>query len=438
MKRTFEYGQMMAKSLDAPKIVQMTLAIGYTLCSAIVSAVFIICAFPAAALARLLSFVRSRPKFRLVWGSTPIINYAYWSRAMLRAGYRSETFTKGYFSQINQRSDWDRTLEDEFGWAKVFAPYPAFIAALFQYDVFFISFNGFFIGSTPVAYMQSALFRLAGKKTVVLSYGSDAYVYQRVRSTSLQHGLMISYPAAARNQRFIKKNVDYWVRNADVLIPFFMGFDGLGRWDVLTPSPLSLPLEEWSQSRKCNNANGRNGSVVVAHAPNHRGFKGTEFLIESVEALKREGLRIELKLIEGVPNSEVKRILHEEADILADQFIATGYALNSIEGMASGLPTIANLEDPDYVAPLKRWSFLSECPLVSASPETLTNTLRELVTRPELRHTLGVAGRVYVEKYHGPAAAEHLFGSVLDLLEGKVETLIDLYNPRSSKSRELC
>jgi hypothetical protein len=35
---------------------------------------------------------------RIVWGSTPIINNSYWSRAMVKAGYRSETYTYDYYS----------------------------------------------------------------------------------------------------------------------------------------------------------------------------------------------------------------------------------------------------------------------------------------------------------------------------------------------------
>ena len=81
--------------------------------------------------------------------------------------------------------------------------------------------------------------------------------------------------------------------------------------------------------------------------------------------------------------------------------VFTGYAATEIEELASGLPTIANLENQDYIKPLRRWSYFEECPIVSGSPETLEDVLRRLITSPSLRKKLGKTGREYAEKYHG-------------------------------------
>jgi hypothetical protein len=97
--------------------------------------------------------------------------------------------------------------------------------------------------------------------------------------------------------------------------------------------------------------------------------------------------------------------------------------------MASGIPTIANLEDEAYTLPMRRWSFLDECPLVSATPENITDVLRELVTNPKLRKELGCAGREYVEKYHGMDSAQYLFENVFDYIYGKKKSIINLYHP---------
>lgn len=367
---------------------------------------------------------------RLVWGSSPIINNMYWARAMRNIGFKSETFTTDFYSSINQRADWDWILSEKYQWIPGFMkPFAAFIQALFQYDVFFLSFNGFFIGWTPARHMQAQLLKLANKKIIVLPYGSDSYVYHRIRSTATIHGLLMSYPLAAKEQYRILQDVDYWCKHADVVIPGFMGPDGFGRWDVLIPSQLALDLTLWNASKKCSMTNGLNGSVVIVHAPNHRGFKGSEFLVDAVKRLQEEGLKVELRLLERLQNSEVRRILFEETDILVEQLIFTGHGLNGLEGMASGLPTISNLEDETYIAPIRRWSYFGECPLVSASPETLVNVLRKLVTRPGLRHELGKAGRAYVEKYHGLDSAQYLFTNVIDYVYGRKDSLINLYHP---------
>jgi len=384
--------------------------------------------FIVALIARYLPTNNKLP--RLVWGSDPIINNKYWSRAMRELGYLSETFTFDYYKTINEREDWDKILSENF------KPMPmsvkviiAFAWSLLRYDIFFMSFNGFFIGKTPLFNTQSFLFKLAKKKTVLIPYGSDYFSYARIRSTSLIHGLLMSYPHAAREQKKIEAQVNYWVRYADVVIPGTMGPDGAGRWDVLAPSSLCIDLTEWQISQKSSQADGLNGVVYVVHSPNHKGVKGSEFIIEAIRDLRKEGLSVELILLEKIKNFMLKNILNQKADILVEQLIATGHGFNAIEGMASGIPTISNLDNDDYVLPMKRWSHLRECPIVSATPENLVGVLRKLVTRPELRHQLGAAGRAYVEKYHGLDSAQYLFSNVIDYVYGRKESLINLYHP---------
>jgi len=370
-------------------------------------------------------------KPRLVWGSTPLINNSHWSRAMRDAGYPSETFTVDYYSTINNRTDWDRLLDEQWLWCpRVIKPILAFLWSLNRYDVFFLSADGYFIGSFPVIWrLQAPLLKLAGKKVVFIPYGGDTYVYRRIRSSTLQQGLMASYPTAAKNQNTIANRLDYWCSHADACIPAVMGMDGFGRWDVLMASPLSLQLDEWRASTRQSNADGRNGAVTICHAPNHRGFKGSEFVIDAIKKLQDEGLRVELKLIEKMQNNEVRYFLNEHADILVEQLIFTGHGLNGLEGLASGLPVISNLEDETYILPMRRWSYFSECPIVSATPENLVSVLRKLITRPQLRKELGCAGRQYAEKYHGVDSAVHLFEAVIDLAYGRRDSLINLYHP---------
>lgn len=381
----------------------------------------------AAVLIRLLR--SSAHPIRLVWGSAPIINNCYWSDTLKDAGFSSETFTGTFSSRINKRSDWDRILDEEYRFlTKPLKNYYAFLESLFRYDVFFISFRGFFLGNTVLWRFQSFFLKLAGKKIVMIPYGGDAYVYRRINSTALQHALMMSYPLAAREQGSIAEQVEYWCKHGDVVIPGLMAPDGFGRWDVLCP-PLCLDLEDWKPSQKNSSADGVFGKVIIVHAPNHRGFKGTEFVMDAVDQLKAEGLSVELILIEGQQNSEVREIFRTEADILVEQLIFPGHGLNAIEGLASGLPVISNLEDEAYLLPFRRWSYFSECPIASAAPENVAEVLRKLVTRPELRRELGKAGRVYAEKYHGGESAKFLFGEVIEYLFGRRESLINIYHP---------
>src|SRR5262249_56453568 len=81
------------------------------------------------------------------------------------------------------------------------------------------------------------------------------------------------------------------------------------------------------------------GVVTIVHSPNHRHYKGTRFLVDAVETLRREGLPVELVVVEGKPNAEAKRE-YARADLVADQFLIGAYALFAIEGMALSKPVV--------------------------------------------------------------------------------------------------
>jgi len=373
---------------------------------------------------------------RLVWGSTPIHNLALWSRAMRAGGWESETFTHPHFS-MHQREDWDKILTEEFpGRSQYLASHLAFVKSLWAYDVFFIPLNGFFLGFESSKHSPNILRRFHGnllkfarKKVVLLPYGADAYVYRRIRSVALTHGLMTSYPIPARKQRAIAKDVDFWTDIADAVIPGVMGRDGIGRWDLLVPSAACVDLEFWRPSNRTNRSDGRSGQVVVAHAPNHRGFKGTEFVIRSVRQLQEEGLSVELRLIEGLSLREVRDVLSSDVDILVEQLVTFGHGLNGVEGMASSLPVVSNLEDQEFRDFLDSYTFFGECPIVSANPGKLTSALRDLVVNPEKRNRLGHAGRDYVERWHSPTESERAFRAIIRFIEGDEFALKNFYHP---------
>jgi hypothetical protein len=373
-------------------------------------------------------------KKRLVWGEAPIINNVYWAKAMEEAGFFSETFTDNYCWSLNKREQYDLVLQEMFGKIPLKLKYYAgFLYSLFRYDIFFISFNGFFLRKTMFCGLEPFLFKVARKKVVIIPFGADAYDYGKVRSTTLLHGLNNSLPSASRLQGKISKRVDLWNRNADLVIPGMMGFDGIGRWDALTPSILTINTKSWTVSQRDNLSDGSKTVVNITHSPNFRGFKGSEFIIDAVAQLQKEGLLVELKLLEGVQNEIVKKVLLEESDIHLEQLIFTGYAVSGIEGMATGLPVVSNLEDENYTRPFRRWSFLDECPIVSSTPERIVDDLRKLVTRPSLRKELGIANRQYVDKYHSYQASQFLFNQVIEYLEGKRESLMSIYHPLDSE-----
>lgn len=377
---------------------------------------------------------------RIVWGTDPLMNNKYWARAMKQAGHKSVSVASDLF-RMSEESDFDVVFgnSQKGSWGKlakiVFLLRTIYVMcwSLMRFDIFVLSCNGYIFHRLKLVGLnyrfENFLFTLAGKKSVVIPFGADSYIYREIKSIELAHVLLWNYPKYGKEQDAIERRVHYWTKHADVFIPGCMTPEGFGRWDVLTPSALCIDATEWRQSKKKSLADGTNGGVVVTHAPNHRGVKGTEFIIEAIRVLQTEGLLVELRLIERQTNSEVKRILEYESDLHVDQIILNGYGLNGLEAMACGLPVVLNLEDGPYTRIFRRWSFLDECPAVSSSPEEIINDLRFLIRNPQVRHALGEASRKYVKKHHDLEAFQFLFTSVIEYMNGVRSTLLDIYHP---------
>lgn len=380
------------------------------------------------------------PKRRreLLWGTVPLISNAYWAQAMRANGWAAKTLMASYYA-INQRTDFDLYYDDFVprglralrSLVALLGRCGALLYTFRNAKVVHINFHGWILGSTPLWRLEGWLLRFCGIKVIAIPYGADAYQSSQIPDTSLRHALLMTYPALALNEREIGKRVRYWSRHADCIVCGIM-MEGMPRWDILTPCAFAIDLLRWVPKEDYSMNDGRRGLVRVIHTPNHRGFKGTEFLVEAVQQLRAEGLQVELDIVEKTSNVEVRRRLLE-SDILAEQFVATGYAFNGIEGMASGLPVLANLHAEFYTRLFRRYSFLDECPILSTTPESLVDNLRLLVTDPQLRRTLGLAGRAYAEKYHSYAAAQYLFGAIYRKLFGKEDVdLINLFHPLKS------
>jgi len=146
---------------------------------------------------------------------------------------------------------------------------------------------------------------------------------------------------------------------------------------------------------------------LVVHAPSHREIKGTEFILSSVDRLRKEGVRFEFRLIERMPHPQAQR-LYRDATIVIDQLRIGSYANLSMEAMALGKPVIC------YIREDLRSSFPPELPIVSADPDTIYETLRDLLRQPERWAALGMQGRAYVERYHG--------------MDRVARQLVDIYN----------
>jgi glycosyltransferase involved in cell wall biosynthesis len=169
---------------------------------------------------------------------------------------------------------------------------------------------------------------------------------------------------------------------------------------VLPPGAQFLPYANCDlRTLQVQGASGSDVPVVV-HAPTHRGVKGTRFILEAIDRLRRDGIPVELVLVEGVSQSEALR-LYQRADLLVDQLLLGWYGGAAIECMAMGKPVICYIREDDlkFIPEQMR----RDLPVINASPATIADVLREWLT--VRRHELAAVGRrsrEYVERWHDP------------------------------------
>jgi glycosyltransferase involved in cell wall biosynthesis len=370
---------------------------------------------------RLAGRERRRPavdKPRLFWGTIPMINMKYHSLAMRRLGYPSTTVVDAVYA-IHSREDYDVSTVElaerspflrrlPHGLKRILEPYVTFAWALRNFDVFTIYATGRILRRTPLRYRELQLLHRAGKKVVLLAYGADVQVMSRFRGLPHKHATCMDYPGFTRHEAETLREMEYSIAHADHVMSGVDWVDYMPRWDSLNAGHFAIDTEEWSPSPEEPERDPER-PVVIFHAPNHRELKGTRFLIDACTELEAEGEPIELRLVERVPNTEIRRQL-AEADIVADQFIVGWYALFAIEAMAMAKPVLCYLR-PDLLELYTLYSFAGECPLVNTPALEVKERLRELVHDAARRRQLGLAGRRYVE-------AHHSLESVGEMLDG--------------------
>jgi glycosyl transferase family 1 len=381
-----------------------------------------ICALVAAV------FRRRPERPRLLWGVQPIISLVNLSRAMAEAGYASETValypSRLYAPDLFDHRPYRNTGNVVLQFAgNQWRAYLFFVRALRRYDVFHYFFDGGILSPTPLGRFELPLLRVLGKKLVLMPYGSDAFVFDTIPNPLWRGGLMIEYGVLGDRAEQIQRRLRRSTRRAHAVVGSLVHVVSLPRWDVLplTAYPIDTrPLEPVPPSLE--------GPVRIVHSANHRGAKGTDFLVAAVERLRAEGHRVELDLIERVPNSEAL-IRVAAADIYVDQLLF-GYAMAALEAMALGKVVVSGIEDtPDYRL-FRRYSYLDECPVVPGSPETIADVLRDLIARRNEWHEIGRASREYVERRHSYAAAAELYGTIYRRIwDGEDVDLMNLYNP---------
>jgi glycosyltransferase involved in cell wall biosynthesis len=345
---------------------------------------------------------------RSMWGPIPLVSNIYAAQALGRYGYPTASVVcEGDGIAGPQKYDLYLPIGVPTTTLKDILRYAYFIYSIFAFDVVWLLFTGGFLGPTPLRRIEMQLLHFAGKRTILMPYGSDIAVPEYLGP--YRESMMQVDPALASRAASVRRNVLYYSRYADFIIKNFqLGF--LPRHDVFLPNFMAIDVSLWTPDpTDARRSPSGTADIVVVHASNHRAIKGTDEIIEAVKALREEGLAIRLSLIEGKSNEAVREAVRT-ADVVVEQLIC-GYSMFGVEGMAAGKPVLSNM---DWLPPqMRAASCVGECPIMSTSKATIKDNLRRIATDPDLRSRLGVAARQYVEKHHSLESVGAIFEAIV-------------------------
>lgn len=151
----------------------------------------------------------------------------------------------------------------------------------------------------------------------------------------------------------------------------------------------------------------------IVHAPSRPFIKGTQFLIDAVERLKKDGYSVEVDLLTGVSNQEViERCI--SADLCVDQLRIGWYGVFSVEAMALGLPVICFIRD-DLLHYLP-----DDRPIINANPKTIYGVIKSILDNKSVLDIFGRNAFNYAIKTHHPDVVANILEKIyLDGWEAK-------------------
>ena len=318
------------------------------------------------------------------------------AECLLEVDARSLVYSSYY---ITDAFDYDLSKWVQKAWLKPFIPFVIFIWVWLNFDrVHFYCDRGIIPSPVPFSLnrLELILYKLMGLQVFFWTYGAD------VRTRNCTYAL--GNPNCCTECESVGKacicDNKKWSKNRSIINKYSTGFFSMGDMIEYTPGSRNdlffWPVDLNKQAKYEPSYPLKNFSkpVRIVHAPNHRMFKGTHFLIDAVNNLKRKGLNIELVLVEGISNDRALEI-YRSADIIFDQCLIGFHGYFALEGMAMGKPVMCFIRKPEeYLL------HPEECPIINTHIDTLEDDLSCLIHNGRQLREIGIQGRSYIEKYY--------------------------------------
>ncbi|MEO7728986.1 MAG: hypothetical protein ABIS45_17170 [Burkholderiales bacterium] len=313
------------------------------------------------------------------------------------------------------------------------------LSAPFRYDVLHYYFGLSFLcwndygGRNPLWFADLKLAKQLGRKVFMTLQGCDA----RISSRSADHNAVTpcalgecDSATACRAQIDLQRQ--YLINEILPLVDrVFVLNPELARYvpDAVFMPYASVDIDAFEPAWPTTT-----GPAVIVHAPSDPSIKGSRYIIDAVERLKRR-FAIEFIQVKGMPHAEAVKT-YRGADLVIDQVLAGWYGGFAVEAMAMGKPVACYIrrEDLAFVPP----EMAAALPLLNIAPATLEEDLAGILRQRERWPEWGRRSRDYVVRWHHPrriaqamVAAYRHPQSVFDLADASAVAGGDSFNTQA-------
>ncbi|MGY3488942.1 glycosyltransferase involved in cell wall biosynthesis [Bradyrhizobium sp. USDA 4011] len=348
-------------------------------------------------------------KVRTLWAATPILTLPLLVRCDRMLGFRSSSLvfntyyvTRSFDINLILFEGFLRLLRSRRGLGLFRRLVLAW--ALLRYDFFNYFYDrGLMLsdGRYGINPEELDLLFRSGKRLYTYAYGADV----RAREPTLKLGhpnLCEECPAPGK---FCVCTTEMHASSIDRLKGRATAQIAMG--DMVTYVPGCRDMHYWpidASKLAARPPAYKAGDVLrVAHAPNHGHFKGTRLLIEAIDRLVKEGEKIELVSVQGVPNKKVIE-LFGASHVVADQFVAGFHGYTALEAMAMAKPVLCFLRDDRMMIDP------ATCPIINTRPDEIYDVLKRCLRGEYDLNDIGKAGRRYVEAHYSLQAVAARLG----------------------------
>ena len=266
------------------------------------------------------------------------------------------------------------------------ALWDTFLEATERFDVFHFhyarSLLPYGIGGVP-PYWDLPVLRLLGKKIFFTFHGHDCAI-RRIHLEKNRWSYF-RFSDLTQNDDDVEKRIQTIRSYADAM--FIVALDYLDFIPDAKWVPRIIDLGAWPEQPPSIR-----DVPVILHMPSNRGKKGTEFILDGLRRLQEEGVKFDMRLVEGASHDDARKAI-QDADIVIDNVITGDYEIVSMETMASSRVAVANLSDR-----VRRE--LTGVPVWDVDPDSFVPRMRDLIADRTRQLELAGAGRTWVATKH--------------------------------------